>query len=136
MPLNQAFAQHSVTAKNKIVAGFVLQLTSFVIWPEPQAPQVNVCIVGHEPFPHYIEKMIKSRPTNRLGQQIVIYRVTFKDNINHCQLIYSNRNTITLLAKKINNKLPILLVGNDEHYISNGGCQYGSTHYIHTVTLL
>lgn len=119
--MGQALAQQQISPKYQIIAGFVLQLTSFVHWPDPRQDIVDVCIVGQDPFRGYIDQMVDARPTNRLGQQIMVRRVTLDDNINLCQLIYSAQNSIATVAKKINEKQAVLLVGNRDDFIEQGG---------------
>ncbi|NRA56445.1 MAG: YfiR family protein [Gammaproteobacteria bacterium] len=119
--LSQAEAKHPIAGKYKIIAGFVLQLTSFVVWPQTNKKQLEVCIAGKDPFRDYIDQMVQSRPTNRLDQTIVLRRIAMDDNIAQCQLIYSHDDNIEKLVEQISPAQPILLVGEGKNFIDRGG---------------
>jgi len=119
--VSQAEAKHPIAGKYKIIAGFVLQLTSFVVWPQTNKKQLEVCIAGKDPFRDYIDQMVQSRPTNRLDQTIVLRRIAMDDNITQCQLIYSHNDNIEKLVEQISPAQPILLVGEGNNFIDRGG---------------
>jgi len=117
-----AISQSTPEKKHQIIAGFLLQFTSFVEWPDNKNDYVNICIIGRDPFEDYIDKMILRKPVNRSGKKIIISRKKTGDDINTCNLIYTTAQSTTL---EFWNSLPpdhsILLVSDFDDFTKLGG---------------
>lgn len=117
------FAQAEISKHHQIMAGLLLHLTSFTQWPDMKEETVNLCIVGDDPFKQYINSMVKRRSTNRSGQAIVILRASnyTTATIRACHMVYINSNQMLHLWEILPTDHHILLVGEDENFIDQGG---------------
>ena len=97
-----AYAQEDPSKSYKIKAGFLLQLTSYVTWPPTNINNneanknnnIGICIVGHDPFGKFIDKMIAIRPTTNKGQWISLRRVITGKPLTHCHVVFITERSI------------------------------------------
>ena len=106
----------------QIIAGFLLQFTSFVEWPSGTKDGVNLCLVGGDPFGNFIDEMVKSRPTNRKGQAIIVRRLLLGSSVEFCHIIFSTeQSTNELFWRALPKNHSILLVSETSDFTKNGG---------------
>lgn len=101
--IKATYAQNEPSTSYKIKAGFLLQLTSYVTWPSVNTNNnhvnhnkynIEICIVGHDPFGQFIDDMITARPTNNKGHPIRIRRIKTQKNLTDCHVIFITERSI------------------------------------------
>lgn len=123
------YAQENPSQSYKIKAGFLLQLTSYVTWPstninnnETRKNNIEICIVGHDPFGKFIDEMIAIRPTTNKGQRINLRRVITGKSLNHCHVVFITERSI---GDRFWQSLPLnhtyLLVSEYNGFLQKGG---------------
>ena len=115
-------ASPELSKHQQLMASFLLQLTSFTQWPSSDNPQIDVCLLGDEPFKDYIDAMVKRRPRNRAGQPIVLNRIDLENmTLAHCNIIFSQPAVYEQMWQALPLTHHILLVGQGHEFIEQGG---------------
>lgn len=106
----------------QIKAGFLLQFTSYVEWPDNDRPVINICIFGDDPFGKFIKEMIAEKPTNRTGKKRVLHRIPAGQSLSICQLVFSTENSTTdIFWRSLPDNHSILLVSEFDGFNNQGG---------------
>ena len=109
----------------KIKAGFLLNFTRYVTWPErsfsgPRSP-IIIGILGRDPFGDIIDETIGGRTSQ--SRPVTIRRFRSVSDITDCHLLFisnaERRRQKTYLAELSGR--PILTVGENESFLEAGG---------------
>lgn len=115
-------AEYAPSKNHQIIAGFLLHFASFVKWPYTNIKSINICLVGEDPFGTYIDEMLKTKPLNRTGIEILIQRIKLGEDLSQCNISFTTKNSTTSAYW---NSLPkqraILLVSEFENFNRIGG---------------
>jgi len=115
-------AKSDLSKTDQIKAGFLLHFTSYVKWPNADKAAVNICIIGHDPFGIFIDRMIDAKPHNRQGQQMILNRLPVGGDVGNCQLIYvTQRSADEAFWRSLPENHKILLVSEYDDFSSEGG---------------
>ena len=127
------YAQDEPSKSYKIKAGFLLQLTSYVTWPSSnqnnngetdinKKNNIEICIVGHDPFGAFIDEMVTVRPTTDKGQRIIIRRLTVKEPLVSCRVVFITERSIDYdFWQSLPPNHTYLLVSEYNGFLQNGG---------------
>lgn len=63
-----------ILQENKIKAGYLLRLASYIRWPEDKNEEVLICLIGSDSFGEFIDKMVFAKPRTRDNKPIHIDR--------------------------------------------------------------
>ncbi len=116
-------AAQNIDKQYQIMAGFLLQLTSFTQWPALEDDKVHLCILGEDPFNGYIDAMVKRRPKTRMGYSILVDRIQ-ESNITaiaQCQILYLQPAYYQSLWPNLPDNHSTLLVSNHKSFLDEGG---------------
>ena len=106
-----------ISTKHQVMAGFLLQLPSFVTWPEKQR-DTRICLVGKDVFGGYIDQVLAAKIAKGAPENIRIDRVAAGQDVNHCHLaFFSELPDASYLAAQSG----VLLVGEQQAFIDAGG---------------
>lgn len=116
-------AAQNIDKQYQIMAGFLLQLTSFTQWPALDDNKVHVCILGEDPFNGYIDAMVKRRPKTRMGYSILIDRIQESNIVSlaHCQILYVRPAYYQTMWPHLPDTHRTLLVSNHKTFLAEGG---------------
>lgn len=126
------YAQDEPSKSYKIKAGFLLQLTSYVTWPSNnqnddgidtnKKNNIEICIVGHDPFGAFIDEMITLRPTTDKGQSISIRRLPTTKPLVNCHVVFITERSIDYsFWQSLPPDHTYLLVSEYNGFLQNGG---------------
>jgi len=122
LALSHVFANTEISKSNKIIAGFIMHFTSYVQWPNNPETEINICIIGENPFGLFLDQMIDARPTNRKGKKITLQQRVVGEDVSPCHVIYVTQQSVT---DKFWASLPdahsILLISEYENFGKEGG---------------
>lgn len=118
-----ASADVEISKRHQIMAGLLLHLTSFTQWQELEGENIELCLLGDDPFKTYIDKMIKRRPTNSAGKKIILSRIANveESKLRLCQIIYIQPQHYEKIWKIIPPLQNVLLVSQSITFIPQGG---------------
>ena len=118
-----ANAETTISKHHQIMAGFLLHLTSFTQWPAAEHLNFKLCILGEDPFKGYLDSMLKRRPKNRLGQDIVVSRIEENaiQQLSTCQLVFVHPQQYQKLWQHLSPSHTTLLVSQGRDFINQGG---------------
>lgn len=107
-----------------IKAGFIYNFTKFIEWPEEEhLKTITFCIFGKDPFG---EKVLSAFEGKMVRSKVFrIRKLRSLSSIKDCQILYISRSEsyrLKRLLRAVNQKgLPILTIGDQEHFIDYGG---------------
>jgi hypothetical protein len=123
MLCNVAWAEE-VSREYRIKAAYLYNLSKFITWPDEEklsnATPITLCIFGHNPFEHYLDKL-RDHPVR--GRPIDIRYLDEKQTVDDCQLLFisqHNARTPKLLAASPPYP-PILTVSDNQDFLDRGG---------------
>ncbi len=109
----------------QVKAVFLLNLTSFVKWPEdsfsgPAAP-FRILILGDDPFNTVLDKTVKGESVQ--GHPIVIERRSYREGLQPCHLLFISTSLKRNLPEILANLKPLnmLTVGDHVGFCRQGG---------------
>ena len=83
-------AQTSTASEDDIRAAMISHLPLFVEWPSSKLDQFhttfNVCLLGSDPLRGALETQLRNKTL--LSMPIVIQKVTVKDHVEQCHILY------------------------------------------------
>ncbi|WP_181902218.1 YfiR family protein [Thalassotalea euphylliae] len=106
-----------ISTKHQVMAGFLLQLPSYVTWPD-KSGNARICLVGKDVFGSYIDQVLAAKIDKGAAQNIRIDRVADGQDVSHCHLAFFSElpDTRYLAAQR-----GVLLVGEQQAFIDVGG---------------
>jgi hypothetical protein len=118
-----ASEEPAVSRKYQITAGYLLHFTSYVRWPNSTAKKnINICIVGTDPFGGFIDEMLKTRPTNREGTPISAKRLAIGDKLGDCHLAFVTQEDVSSkFWRSVPSNHALLLVSDGPDFTKQGG---------------
>lgn len=119
-----AASNHSpISKKYQVMAGYLLHLTSYTRWPDTNAKNnINICIIGTDPFGGFIDEMLKARPLNKAGMLVAAKRINVGAGLNDCHVAFVSRNNInTEFWRSAAGRQSLLLVSDDPDFTKQGG---------------
>jgi len=78
-------AQADDSLEYKIKAAYLYNFTKFISWPSIDPDTFNICIVGVDPFQHYLDS-VESKTA--LGKPIRVLHFEDGSQARNCQIIY------------------------------------------------
>ena len=118
-------AQRSASAEYQSKASALVNLPSFIEWPESAFPSeqtpFSVCVLGDFEFGISLAELAKGRTTH--GRPIEIHRLNRDQDLQTCQILYVSRSEVRRYAKILDgvrgsNKLTI---GETPNFLDAGG---------------
>jgi hypothetical protein len=101
-------------------AGLTSNLARFTSWPNTGSQYLNLCLVGNP----VLEEAFTNLNGKTVGDKLLQVRYLARfSNLGACQILYISdldNNKLLLLLNEIKS-LPILTIGEDAHFIRNGG---------------
>lgn len=107
-------------SESEIKAAYLYNFIKFITWPDEAAEtNINLCILGDNPFGAFAEKFNTLKTRNRAIK--VSYPVS--NNIHHCSIVFISPSEENLVDDLIHDLevLPILMVSDIEGFIHSGG---------------
>jgi len=116
-------AELEIPKHQQIIAGFLLHLTSFTQWQTLEGEDVQLCLMGPDPFKSYISAMVKRRPKNSSGKLIVLRYIEQVDKFaqDTCQIIYFSPKLQPLEWQVPSLMKNTLLVSQSAAFLEHGG---------------
>ncbi len=109
-----------------IKAAYLMNLGSFVYWPDSafagKNGAFNICTLGKDPFAGALE-FLQKKYTSIQKHPVTVQTFAHVQEVNGCHVLFiSDSETLRLadIFQQLKNK-PILLVGDIENFVINGG---------------
>ncbi|HEU5396755.1 MAG TPA: YfiR family protein [Verrucomicrobiae bacterium] len=124
-PAISAGADEPVLAEYRVKALFLLNFSKYVEWPAGTLADTNapfvIGIVGQDRFEDHLEEAVKGKAID--GHPFVIAHLADNDDFSRCRILFVSNSegerTAAVLARAA--RLPVLTVGEDHTFGSNGG---------------
>lgn len=113
---------HAATKEQAVKAGFVYNVTKYVIWPNHVSndEQFNLCVFGDAKLGGSLKslqgKLVANKP-------LVLRRWVKSDSLESCHMVFvsqDNTKEMKTLLQRINT-FPVLTISDSPHFIDNGG---------------
>ena len=109
----------------RIKAAFLFNFAHYVEWP-PDAfkdanSSLNYCTIGNDPFEGVLDESLKAKSVGT--RPLRVQHLTAPENFQECQIVFIGANEkgrITGILKTLK-ELPVLVVGESNHFIQQGG---------------
>lgn len=108
---------------DKVKAGFMLQFSKYVLWPDEPFPvdkdTIVLCLLGQDPFGSMIDQANKAFHE----RTIEIRRIKGLKEIQDCHMLYvssERQQTMVEIVDAVKEQ-PILIVGNENDFLTMGG---------------
>ncbi len=104
-------------------AGFLSNFINFIAWPAPPVEQVNLCVVGENPFDDKLDVLVEKN--NALGKQKKV-KVTYNnhlDAVERCHLVYisgSEQSHVAAILERLA-PYPVVTVSSIPGFAEQGG---------------
>jgi hypothetical protein len=115
-----ALAAERQPEEYEVKAAFLLNFTKFIDWPAPATADspFTICIFGEDPFGHVLDRMVRGETVG--GRKLVVQRIGRHDPAA-CQILFAGRNEKELPAALADAAAGVLLVGEGEGFLRDGG---------------
>ncbi|REL24405.1 YfiR family protein [Thalassotalea euphylliae] len=117
VPLTHSSANDEISTKYQVMAGFLLQLPSYVQWAD-NSSEIHLCLVGDDMFGGFIDQVLAAKVAKGASTSIQINRIPQGESLERCHLaFFSSLPSAGYLATQQR----VLLVGQHEDFIDAGG---------------
>ncbi len=109
--------------ERRLKAAFVSKFPQFVEWPRASLDgraSIDVCVANPDPFGADLVELLAGEAVN--GRALAVRPVSSPSDVPGCHLLFvSERSGARRLLLRAAGTLPILTVGDDPHFLDDGG---------------
>jgi hypothetical protein len=117
--VSPSFGGDGKPTEYQVKAAYIYNFAKFVEWPAGGAGDIDVCVLGEDPFNHDLA-MIEGKKV--LNRQITIKKVASYRNSSGCDILFisgSEEDNLTQIFKFLKG-LPVLTIGDSEGFGERG----------------
>ncbi len=115
----QSLGEDRKPTEYQVKAAYIYNFAKFVEWPAGGTGDVDVCIIGDDPFGHDLSTIEGKKVINR---KIVIREVASYRNAGGCDILFisSSEEEHLMQILKYLKRLPVLTIGESEGFAEMG----------------